>query len=755
MYRLFSRKCLPLTAVFVLFLCLVSVTCASAMSTEENPKEVSWHISALMVTYDNERELYIAEDNVIITGGKTRLEADYVEFSNKTKDAFAQGNVLFISGGDTITCNAMQINLLTEKGTINKGTIFIQENNYYISGENMRKTGEFTYDAEKGTITTCNGDTPDWKISGKNIKVTIEGYGTANNTALWAKKMPVLYSPYLVFPLKNKRQTGLLVPRIASSDKRGFEYEQPLFIALSRNTDATVYAHYMADRGTKVAGEFRYVLDDKSKGMMMMDFLDDNKLGDGSDDTEDVSYSFDTTEDRTNRDRYWFRMKHDQALPYEFKAKLDIDYVSDADYLLEFKDGFTGFDATNSHFEKIFGRSLDEYDDTTRENSLLVTRTWSKYNLNIQTQWYDNVEARQQDEEDTTLQTLPSIEFDAARQKIGESNFYWNLNSEYRYFFRQDTDPEPTSTDREEKLVNGHRIDIYPKVYYPTDIGKAFFFEPFIGLRGTAWNTENYTDSSGDESDFHSRGLYDIGAELSTSVNRIFTLNNSFAEKLKHEIVPKLEYSFIPYEHQDDLPYFDTLDEIEEENLVTWSLTNTFTSRKAIKKPDGTTTNQYKELAWFKLYQDYDIRNERDGDEATDKPWQDLELKYELTPFQYLSSNGDIALDPYTRHFTEIKFGATVRDNRGDSIHTSYKYEFDSTITRSWYTRFNAVITNYLLAYYSFENNLDDQTTIETRTGIEVNKECWALALEFKDSSEDTTIAFMVTLKGIGEFGSK
>ena len=114
MLCLFSQIRLPLVAAVAFFCCLVSAKAATAVSLGENPKEISWHISALIVTYDNERNLYIAEDDVVITGGKTRLEADYVEFSNKTKDAFAQGNVLFISGQDSITCNAMQINLLTE-----------------------------------------------------------------------------------------------------------------------------------------------------------------------------------------------------------------------------------------------------------------------------------------------------------------------------------------------------------------------------------------------------------------------------------------------------------------------------------------------------------------------------------------------------------------------------------------------------------------------------------------------------------------
>ncbi|HCY85324.1 MAG TPA: LPS-assembly protein LptD, partial [Desulfobacteraceae bacterium] len=96
MSPLFLRKNLRFAVIFILVLCLVPAAVVLAVPQVENPKEVSWHIEALMVTYDNERQLYVAEDNVVITGGKTRLEADYVEFSNKTKEAFAQGDVLFI-----------------------------------------------------------------------------------------------------------------------------------------------------------------------------------------------------------------------------------------------------------------------------------------------------------------------------------------------------------------------------------------------------------------------------------------------------------------------------------------------------------------------------------------------------------------------------------------------------------------------------------------------------------------------------------
>ena len=475
-------------------------------------EKVSWNIQARQISYDSKKQVYIAENDVVITGGMTRLEADYVEFSNETKQTFAKGNILFISGKDSITCESMQVNLATETGTIHNGTIFLQDGNYYISGETLRKTGEFTYDAVKGTITTCKGDTPDWKITGKEIEVTIDGYGKASHATLWAKKMPALYFPYFIFPVKTTRQTGLLMPMAGSSDSKGFEYQQPLFLALSDSTDATLYTYYMSDRGVMVSGEYRYMLSPASRGMIMADFLDDDTIGDGSDENED--YSFTTTPERTNHDRYWIRMKHDQALGYGFNAKLDIDYVSDADFLLDFKDGFTGYDATDAAFKTMFGRDIDEYNDYTRENSLLVTRNWATCSLTMQALWYDNVKARQTDEDDITLQTLPSIEFSATRQQIGQTGLYYKMDSQIDSFYRQDT----TAT-----LVNGQRADIHPVLYYPMTLGRAFIFEPYAGARGTFWNTNDFTDSSGDDSNVRNRKLYELGMDLSTSLSRVFT----------------------------------------------------------------------------------------------------------------------------------------------------------------------------------------------------------------------------------------
>ncbi len=740
MFCLLRQKLLPFFVFFVWFYALMSVNgAADAAVLTENPKEIAWHISARAVTFDNKRNLYIAEDDVVITGGKTRLEAEYVEFSNKTKDAFARGNVLLISGEDSISCNSMNINLITQTGTIKKGTIYIQKNNFYISGENIRKTGKFSYSADKGSITSCSGESPDWKISARDIKVTVEGYGTAHHTVLWAKNVPTIYSPFLVFPVQTKRQTGLLIPRITSSDRKGIEYEQPLFIALSRNTDATIYPDYMSDRGTKIGTEFRYVLDNKTKGSIFFDFLEDDKIDDGTDKTK--NYSFSSTPQRTNSDRFWFRMKHDQDLSHGFTAKLDLDIASDEDYLQEFKDGFTGYAGTRDYFEKEFGRSLDEYDNYIRKNQLNINKSWSYYSLNFDAVWYDNITARRQDIDNTTLQTLPSLQFDAFKQPLAGSKFFYSLDSEYTSFYRKDT-----STT----LVNGQRADLYPKVYLPVKLGKFFNFEPSFGVRQTIWNTNDFTDINGNSDNFRTREMVDIGAILSTKLIKIFNPDNQFADKIQHEIIPQLEYAFIPNIIQDDLPSFDALDRIAEQNLITWSFTNNFTSRKSRIDPKGKEITDYRDIAYIKFYQSYDIKSKRDNQS---KPFSDIFLDMVLNPMNFITIDMDLSWSPYDSRFKTLNIGSSIQDNRGDSLSTEYR--FSESLSESLYSRINVSLTDELNAYYSIEKNLKEKKTVETQAGFTINKSCWALNLYLSESNGEQSITFLIKLHGIGEFGTK
>lgn len=71
----------------------------------------------------------------------------------------------------------------------------------------------------------------------------------------------------------------------------------------------------MTLRGIKTGMEYRYVLDNESLGIIMGEYLDDQKTDNGSpSSSNDWGFTHDEF-DRQNSDRYWFRMKADQKLP--------------------------------------------------------------------------------------------------------------------------------------------------------------------------------------------------------------------------------------------------------------------------------------------------------------------------------------------------------------------------------------------------------------------------------------------------------
>ncbi|GAB6142686.1 LPS-assembly protein LptD [Desulfocicer niacini] len=735
--------------IMLVFILVMATVCRAAPASLATGK-TSWHLSARTATYDQEQHLYVATGEVILSSDTVRLDADHVTYNYLTRDARATGHVKLISGKDTINCDAMDLNLETQTGTIMNGVVFVEENHFYISGNRIEKTGPASYKADRASLTSCAGDHPDWKITGRDISVTIEGYGTAKHATLWAGNIPALYTPIMAFPVKNQRQTGLLSPRITSSDRKGMEYDQSMFVALSRSTDATLNMNYMSYRGIKLGAEYRYIQDNSNKGTLFLDYLKDNKIDDGTDTTSDYAYA--GTSQRTNADRYWLRMKNDREIFPLWKARLDLDYVSDEDYLHEFKKGNTGLTATQNAFKSTFGRELDDYDDTTRINQLNIKRAWSNYNLNMDALWYDNVTARQNDTDDSTLQSLPAITFSGMRQNLGNSPLYFELNSGYTHFFRQNT------TDT---LLNGQRMDLYPKIYLPFRLG-GVQLEPSLGLRQTLWYTDDAKGRDDIQNGYSHREIFDINMDISTVFTRIFSLDTPTDRKIKHEVTPALNYTFIPQVDQTDIPWFDDTDLIEEQNTLTWQLTQRLTSRQQMKKSENQSGknspgHSYRELGWLKISQDYHLSGE---DEDTDKPFSDIMLDLELSPIPHLFLDTDLEWSPYSTGISSHNSAITITDFRQDRISVQYRYsqadeENDVDETESIYTSINFKLNPGLRAFLEYEKNLYEDETIEATTGIEFNRTCWSMQVSYTDTTDDQSIGFLINLKGLGEFGTQ
>jgi LPS-assembly protein len=450
-----------------------------------------------------------------------------------------------------------------------------------------------------------------------------------------------------VFPVKLKRQTGLLAPEFGLSDRKGFEYLQPFYWAINESSDATIYNRYIEKRGDMLGVEYRYMLSDVSKGFIFYDRMNDKEIDDGTTESTE-KWGYEDSVDRQNHKRYWLRMKQDQTLPGGVFLKSDIDVVSDQDYLREFSDMKNGYDASKSYFLENFGRDIEAEDDYIRTNSLILTKNWSTYSLNTSTTWYDNVVRRTKGLTDPTLQRLPTIDFTSARRQLFGSPFYYDFDTEYDYFFRKDT----TDTNR-----NGQRADLYPRLILPLRFKNWLSVESIVGARNTTWYLDKDTNVSDKLDGTHNRQIYDLSFDFSTNLYRLFNTGFQGVDKIRHAITPKLTYNYTPEKDQTEYPFFDSLDRIKPVSTLTFSLTNTLTSRsRAIDKPAEEEKKDaapilkkfdYRQFCRFKLEQVYDFNeaNETNPDDfingETREPFRPLYGEIEFLPADYISFDAD------------------------------------------------------------------------------------------------------------------
>ncbi len=760
---LFSKyNILKINARIFFFLIILFSTYAHSFPGEksklfsDDPK-LPWKISADEIFYNNKAGEYIAKGDVVIDKADMHLRADIVRYDYNFKKAYASGSVVITTHGDRLSGTSVEINFEDQTGVIVNGEIFLEENHYYINGDYIKKTGPDTYQISDGRITTCDGKNPAWKITGKNLRITLEGYGLVNHATLWTKNVPSFYIPFFVFPVKLKRQTGLLSPEAGFSDRRGFEYTQPFFWALNKSSDFTFYEHHMSKRGDKFGLEYRYISNRFTKGTVMYDFLDDRKVDNGKTDSSS-DWGFDDPGQnilRPNSDRYWFRTKQDFAFPFNFHGKLDMDIVSDQDYLNEFKKGTTGYNAANRYFLKNFNREMDDLNDSVRVNSLNISKTWQKYSLNAGTRWYDDVIARRNDLSDMNQQKLPYILFDSLKQQLFTAPVFWDFESDYSYTYTKDGS-------------RGHTGEIHPKLYLPCKLGKFISVEPSIGISETFWYVDK-RDEHVKMDKTESRELYDIGLDLSTEIYRIFDLKGKKIDSVKHIIRPSVAYEYIPPTSQGENPSF--VSRIENKNFITYSITNTFISRLKNEKVGNSSLNgsplgyDYHQICRLELKQSYNIDEEKEDEPSkwlngrNQRPFSPIFGRIELNPFKYLHIEADANWSTYESAFETSGIKSSISDKRGDSFFLEYRYnrnflDYNETI-ESIYSNVLLNIWENLSLYAEIERDIRNNEDIESGVGFLYTSQCWAVNFGFSNDDGDMEYAFMVELYGLGGFGKE
>ena len=700
-----------------------------------------WHLEADEFTYDSRQGLYTARGNVILRSGDRTIKADEMRLDALTHRAILEGHVRFQRGGDWLEGERANVDLDEEAGTIEQGQGFLAKNHFYFGGPVVEQLEPEVYHIESGTFTTCDGKDPSWHFRASDLEVTVDGYGFAQNARFYAGPVPILYTPYLVFPAKTERQSGFLPPQLGHSSRLGWFVDLPFYWVISDSADAALYTNYMSENGLMEGAEFRYAASEKSKGLLRFDYIHDLDPLTRSEEGEDYN---ETAPGLLGyfQDRWWWRSKQDFTLPMAMTGKFDVDVVSDPYFLREFNAGFNRFAESKTAFQRTFGRNfLNDETSTFRESTLQANKTWFTQSVNVDFHYYDNLDRA---EDGNTLQGLPLITYGAVQQSILGGPFFWQADSSYVDFYR------PNGT-------RGQRLDLQPRVALPLRWAPYLDLQPSVGVRETLYLTDEFEGDSNNGVNYNqteSRELYDFQVKASTDLSRIFATDLGSWRKMRHTVRPEVVYDYVPSVNQDHLPSFDSVDRIPDENLVTYGFTNFFTAK--IEPEEGKPT--YREVAWLRLSQSYSF-DENQGNvfgETVEQEhrFSDIGLEVNLTPAQYFSLTYQSLWSPYDTAFNRHTLTTSLSDPRGDSLSVNYTKKEDlegNTVVNEIDGRLTVQLIGGLTFMVRRNYSYTLNQNIETDYQLTLMRQCWGVVVDYIEKPNDQTIAVSFTLTGIGQ----
>ena len=634
--------------------------------------------------------------------------ADSARFDPNRRALILEGDVRYEDPGTQITSELAEF-------TYDLGRIRFAGAKFSLGSNNARGAADELLISQDGRIefdnvsyTTCPAGSNDWSLQASNIKLdTQRGIGTVRGVRLRFQGVPILYAPYLSFPIGDARKSGVLTPEIGSAGRSGNEIRVPFYWNIAPNYDATITPRLLTDRGLQLQADFRY-LTKINEGVIRGEYLSDDDL--------------------VSETRQLVSVAHRTLFKNGWRNRIDFREVSDSQY-----------------FEDL-GGSLSASSITHLNRSLRFDYHTDHWSFLGQAQDYQTIDdAILPDDE--PYQRLPQLLLRG----------YW---PDRWLGTRLGFDGELVNFDRDVG-VTGWRLNLAPEVALPF-ARPGWFFTPAITLDHTRYELSNTL--TGQRSD-PSRTLPIASVDIGFILER--TLNGSGAGRLQ-TIEPRLLYVHVPFREQSDLPVFDTI--TPDLNLVQLFRKNRFLGVDRISDTDqlsvGITSrildvSTGEELVTATIGQTRFLSESgvtisslaAPTSESSDYIAEVRFLLYDNLNFDFGHQWGT-----GTKATTQSEARLQYRPALNKILNLAYRFRRDSLeqgdLSWSWplSTKWNFV------GRYNF--SFRDEEVLEQFFGLEYESCCWGLRLvsrrhiSTRDGIRDSSFGLQLVLKGMTSVGS-
>jgi len=677
----------------------------------------SWHIEAQRMIFYSQTETLVAEGQVIIKGEETTILCPRARYELLTHRLILWGPVKILSvDGDYLEGSFAWLNLKTSRGEIRDGHLYIKKDRVHVLASVMKRLHEDEYEASHAVVTTCNvcpegGCSPSWSFRCRRLRITPSGRAKAYHATFNVRRLPIIYTPYVSMALKAERKSGLLFPRLVHSSREGLGLELPFYWAVNDSLDFTFYPYYASKRGFMSGIEARYVLSEKSKGIIRGRYLRDR--------LRDDDYNHDGLV-RTNQTRYWLTAKIDQEMSPSWMLHLDLDLLSDKDFLYEFEGGDLGFTQSHQNYLCKFGRGLEERNTRYRTNRLWIDHPFDSYFFQASATYYDSQIPGDQAK---LLMPLPEVYFSRLRARF-LGPFYLSGQIRYDFWWRDEG-------------YQGHRLDLVPVMSLSPKLFSFLDLDLSYRLRHTRywvdWEDEQEESSL-------SRTLYELEGRLGLTFYRSYQVKLWNVLGLRHVLRPEIRYFYRPSVNQGDLPLFEDEDRLPVVHTLRYGLLQFITAKE--EKNDQI---RYFDLARIWIYQNYDF-------ESQENPFSDLSLDAELRLLSFFYLRLDASYNFYGMGLATTNLSATLQNSRGEHIGLDYRWDKARKIDQI-NLRMRKRLYKGLYVSYAIRRSLEKNETIGSQFGLSYQAQCWYGNFVITTNPDETRFSFFISLLGVGSWG--
>jgi LPS-assembly protein len=516
----------------------------------------------------------------------------------------------------------------------------------------------------------------------------MDRYATGRGVSFNMGGVPVLYTPYLLFPVR--RQTGLLIPEAGYSSSEGFLMKNSFFWAISDSQDMTFYSDYRARHGLGTGVEYRYINSRDSSGKVFYNYFDT------------FSRFRDLNTPGTPNERWQFSFEHREEIAEDLSVRADINLVSDFAY-----------------FTDLEKRRLELSARPYLDSNLFYIERWDTSSLNLLGQYA--VDLTQQSNENT-IQKLPELRYNIFEEKIA-GPVHLNFDGSATNFFSQ----------AEENVM---RADFNPRL--SAAFGSGLTFTPRAGVRAT------YYDRSLTSSEPTERKFYYAGADLNTRFSRVYGTDSDLGiGRIRHSVEPSISYNYIPHSDQSSIPQLDVVDTVTAQNLVSVSLINRLTAHYK----DAAGSRSF-DLLVFRLSESYDLNKARSADAiVAAQPRSELRGELYVKTPKLLTLSAIANYDTYTREIVSSSEGMSINTDRV-KFNVSHQYLLEPK-TKYLIGDTDIKIGKWDVIGKIWRDLVLERNT-QQEYQLHYASQCWGLGIVYINKPGEKQFLLTLDLKGLG-----